>query len=65
MSSCSCGIGGNNIPKPVEGKKYASVNEAYDTIRDKIYRKKYTNFELFLVVVIIFILFSLIKDYKC
>ena len=36
MSSCSCGIGGNNIPKPVEGKKYASVNDAYDTIRDKI-----------------------------
>ena len=65
MSTCSCGVGGNNIPKPLEEKKYASVNEAYDTIKSKINKKKYTNFAFFLVLVIIFILCSLIKDYKC
>lgn len=65
MSTCSCGVGGNSsIPKPVEEKKYANVEQAFNPIM-KSKGKRYTNFELFLIVVIVGILFLMLKDMKC
>jgi hypothetical protein len=65
MSSCSCGAKGN-IPKPMEKKKYASVTTAYDTIKKPFSnKKKFSSFEIFLIIVIFFILFKMINNYKC
>lgn len=64
MRTCSCGIGGNSsIPKPVEENDYAEIEKAFNPIKKK--GKRYTNFELFLIVVIIGIIFSMVKDMKC
>ncbi len=66
MSTCSCGVGGNSsIPKPSEEKSYAPVEKAFDSILSNKKTKNYTNFELFLIIVIIGILYMLIKDMKC
>ena len=65
MSSCSCGAKGN-IPKPMEKEKYASVTTAYDTIKKPFSnKKKFSDFEIFLIILIFIILFKMIKDYKC
>lgn len=65
MSTCSCGVGGSSsIRKPVEETKYANVEQAFNPIM-KSKGKRYTNFELFLIVVIVGILFLMLKDMKC
>ena len=66
MSTCNCGLGGNQIPKPLEDKNYASVNSIYDNLRTSTTNgKKYSSFEYFLIIMIILILFIMVKDYKC
>tara|TARA_Y100000996_G_scaffold239398_1_gene188222 strand:- start:4464 stop:4667 length:204 start_codon:yes stop_codon:yes gene_type:complete len=65
-STCNCGINKPTIPKPVEEGNYASVKTAYDTLKTTMNKnKKFTTFEYFLIVVIILIMFTMIKDYKC
>ena len=65
MSSCNCGINKPSIPKPSEEKKYAPLSRAYDTLKVGMKKdKKVSTIEYFLMVVIIVILFTLLKDYK-
>ena len=64
MSQCSCGI--NSPPKPIEEEEYASIDTAYDTLKENFStKKKYSTFEYFLIIVIIIIVYHLIKDLKC
>lgn len=66
MSTCSCGVGGNSsIPKPTEEKKYATVEKAFEPIMINHRPRKFTTFEVFLIVVILVILYMLVKDVKC
>ena len=66
MSTCSCGVGGNSsIPKPSEEKKYATVEKAFDPIIINNKSRKFTPFELFLIIVILGIIYMLVKDVKC
>ena len=60
-STCSCGI---DKPKPLEEKKYASVETAYDTMSKSFGKKKITNFEYFLIILLIILTFSLLREYK-
>ena len=60
-STCSCGI---DKPKPLEEKKYASVETAYDTISKSFRKKKISNFEYFLIILLIILTFSLLREYK-
>jgi hypothetical protein len=65
MSSCNCGINKPGIPKPSEENKYAPLSRAYDTLKVGMKKdKKVSTMEYFLMVVIIVILFTLLKDYK-
>ena len=61
MSTCNCGI---DKPKPLEGKKYASVETAYDTMSNPFQKKKISNFEYFLIILLIFLSFTLLREYK-
>ena len=65
MSSCNCGINNPSIPKPSEKGKYAPISSAYDTLKVGMNNgKKLSTMEYFLIIVIIIILFTLLKDYK-
>jgi hypothetical protein len=61
MSTCSCGI---DKPKPLEGKKYASVETAYDTMSKSFGKKKINNFEYILIILLILLSFTLLREYK-
>ena len=63
MSSCNCGLNQSGIPKPSEEKRYTPLSGAYDTLKVSMNRKVST-MEYFLMIIIIMILFTLIKDYK-
>jgi len=65
MSSCNCGINKPSIPKPSEEGKYAPISSAYDTLKVGMKNgKKLSTMEYVLLIVIIIILFTLVKDYK-
>jgi hypothetical protein len=61
MSTCNCGI---DKPKPLEGKKYADVETAYDTMSKSFQKKKISNFEFFLIIILILLSFILLREYK-
>ena len=59
MSSCSCGFN-PDTPKSVDGKNYANVNKAYDTLT--VARGgKFNQFEYFLIIILLFISYRMIK----
>ena len=63
MSTCSCGFDSNNIPKPVEEVKYSNIDEAHNKLYiSNTTKKKYNSFEFFLFVVLLYIIFTMIKD---
>lgn len=63
MSSCSC-KGKNNIPKPNQEKITAApYKSAFDTTLKKD-NKKFNSFEIFLLLIIFIIVFTLVKDMK-
>jgi hypothetical protein len=65
MSSCNCGLNNSGIPKPSEGKRYAPLSGAYDTLNVSMNKnRKVSTMEYFLMIIIIIILFTLVKDYK-
>ena len=65
MSSCNCGLTKPSIPKPSEEGKYAPLSSAYDTLKVTMKKdKKLSTLEYFLIIVIIMIIFTLMKDYK-
>ena len=48
----------------MEGKKYASVETAYDTMSKSFGKKKINNFEYILIILLILLSFTLLREYK-